>query len=1184
MSVHDGSRGFFAGLVRRPILLGTLLTTSIVIGLIAWARIPIQMMPDGIVEPGLEVFVVNLGASAQENEEKVARVVEEELRSLPAVKNIESTSRSDNVGVFVEFEGSTDMNFAKAEVRDRIERARPKLPATVQEIGIFSWSESDLPIMFVALRHPGDSARTDFLVDNVIKRRLDSVDGVGKVDVWGVLDDSMRILIDEDKARAARLDLGALIRRLSADNFSLSLGEVQDGGTRILVRSDMRFRSPEEIEAYPIGGGLRIGDVAHVEAVKSVRESLFRIDGQYAYFVEIRKDSQANVVATCHRLKAELDALAKDPALAGEFSFVPIFDQGEFIESSLKQLTDTAWEGGVLAVGILFVFLWRVRQTLLVALSIPVSVVMAIAWCFFTGRSFNVLTMTGITLAMGMLVDNAIVVIENIARLKQEGADARTAVVQGTSEVALAVLLSTLTTVVVFLPMIFMTENPVLRLMFGELGLPLCVSLLISLVVALVFMPVACVKALGPRPALLERVAASTSRVGSLPARALAWIVGGVRAALYGTMRVARSSLAIVLRAVVPLRWVLALGVVALAAWRLYEARTWMSAVSAVAGAQSPDSAIATRWIVAVCSSAATALVVLLWRAPVARRALAGRMARPASFVPAGRSVVGLVVDANQALVRWTLEHRFAATLVAALCFFSVFVPGTRMKVAAFGEDDSRTQTRVYVELEDNFTLAQASDEMARYEGFLETKRAAYGFQRLGVRFTRLGGSLRLFWDNAQTEARMQFVKTDLKENLPRFSGHRLRFLDDMQAGDSRNRNVVTFAITGPDSEVLARFGEEALRLLERVPGLDSIDSPLENAPHQVNVALDSDLAQKMGVTPRDALENVAWALRGFQLPRYQEQGREVPLIVEYDGTEVAGLNTLRELEVTTQSNAVPLSSFAHLEFGRGSRAIWRKNGQATFRIQARVENPARQKELSDAGYAALAALDLPRGYALGEEDSIGARQEQEMGELKNAGLLSLALVFLLMGILFESFVLPVSVLFTIPFAVVGAYWVLYLTGTALDSVGWIGIIILIGVVVNNGIVLVDRVHSLRAQGWERSAAVVEGCANRVRPILMTALTSVTGLLPMAMSEPPGGGIDFRALATCVGGGLLVSTIFTLWVVPLAYTMIDDAAAAIARQVRWCLASSRARKAAREAAVDALPRAWASDAPTTTSP
>ena len=226
MSTHARDSGFFAALVRRPVMLLTLCLTLVVIGIVTWVRIPVQMMPDGIVEPELQVFVQNIGASAPENEEQVARVLEEELRTIQGIQNIDARVRGDSVGLGVGFQATTDMNLAKAEVRDRVERARAKLPRTVSQISIWSFSESDMPVMFFALMHPGDSPRTDFLIKEVIQRRLEAVDGVGAVDMWGLLDDSRRILLDEQKVKAARLDLGALIGRLANDNFALPMGEI----------------------------------------------------------------------------------------------------------------------------------------------------------------------------------------------------------------------------------------------------------------------------------------------------------------------------------------------------------------------------------------------------------------------------------------------------------------------------------------------------------------------------------------------------------------------------------------------------------------------------------------------------------------------------------------------------------------------------------------------------------------------------------------------------------------------------------------------------------------------------------------------------------------------------------------------------------------------------------------------
>jgi HAE1 family hydrophobic/amphiphilic exporter-1 len=384
------------------------------------------------------------------------------LMDMPGIEDIDSNSSQDQVGLFLQFRADLDMDLAKAEVRDRIERARAALPSGVQEISIWSWSQSELPAMFFAVLHPGDSDRTDWLLESVVKRRLEAVDGVGRVEVWGALEDSLRILLDEDKVRAANLELSTLVTRLSADNFATPLGEIEDGGRRTMLRVDMRWRSPEEIEQIPVGEGLRIKDVGRVVAVKSVRENLFRIDGRYAYYGEVQKDGAANTVETCERLRAEFKALSNDPQLKGELEFLPLFDQGEFIQNSLDGVRATAIDGGVWAVVVLFLFLRRFRLTLLVAVSIPFSVLLTIAWQRFSGGTFNVLTMTGITLAMGMLVDNAIVVVENTVRLRAEGRSILEACTEGAGQVGLAVALSTLTSVVVFAPIMFSGGNPTL--------------------------------------------------------------------------------------------------------------------------------------------------------------------------------------------------------------------------------------------------------------------------------------------------------------------------------------------------------------------------------------------------------------------------------------------------------------------------------------------------------------------------------------------------------------------------------------------------------------------------------------------------------------------------------------------------------------------------------------------------
>ncbi len=1167
--MSSGSSSFYRGVVERPIAVSVVILALIVVGVLAYVQVPLQMMPDGFTEPGLQVWAQNPGASAQENEEKVTRVLEEQLRTLQGVSSIRSGSNDDSVWISIEFQSRTDMNLAKAEVRDRVERARPMLPSTVRDVGIWSFSNDELPVMFFSVLHPGDSPETDFLIDEVVKRKLEAVEGVSRVEIWGVLDDSMRILLDEGKVRAAGLDLGALIARLSQDNFALPMGEVTDGSQRLVLRSDMRFQSPEQIAAYPVAGGLTIGDLGRVAKVKSVRDRLFRIDGSYAYFGEIQKDNDANVVATGARLRSALKDLEKDPRLSGRFSFLPLFDQGRFIESSLAALKNTALQGGLLSVIVLYLFLWRARLTLVVAFSIPLSILFALTWIYFSGGSFNILTMTGITLATGMLVDNAVVVVENISRLRQAGWDAKRASSEGAREVGLAVTLSTLTTVVVFAPLIFMTENPVTRIIFGEIGIPLCVSLLFSLVAALVVLPAVAARMVESRARVVLAAGRRIAPLGQALTNAVSWCAGLARWLLESAMRLLARVLRGAIAVLAPLAWVLVLASLGIAAWRSrslgVELELARKARDLGLGASSPGLAVAQVVLPACLAVGVLLLGVRRWRhhpptGPLARGLVA----------PRAQSLVELLVLGIGSLLAWSMRHRGRAALASFGLLVSSAIPIGNMKIAAFGQDEDTGRIDVQVKLESNFTLAQAEEEMAFYERFLSERKPEYGFDHMGVRFDENGGRVSMYWDEAQTRPDHDRIAKRFREELRAPPGHQLFYHDASNQSAAENSKVlVSFQLSGPDSDELEHWGEIARKELQRIDGLLGVSSPLENAPGQVRVRFDSDLAQNLGISPADAFQSISWALRGWQLPRFQEPARELPLIIEYDDERVAGLASLADLEVFGAQSPVPLSALAEFGFAQGAKSIYRSDGQVTYTLTAKVEDAARQRQLSEAGYAALRQLDLPRGMSLGTEGSVGRRQDEEFQELRSAFLLSLVLVFLLMGVLFESFVLPWSVLFTVPFAIAGSLWTMYLTGTSMDSVGWIGMIILAGVVVNNGIVLIDRIQVLRKEGMERSSAVIEGTAQRVRAVLMTALTTILGLIPMAISEPAADAIDYRALATCVAGGLALSTVFTLWVVPLAYTLIEDFAHKSGSLLRWSLrAPGKARGASPVAAPD----------------
>jgi HAE1 family hydrophobic/amphiphilic exporter-1 len=879
----------------------------------------------------------------------------------------------------------------------------------------------------------------------------------------------------------------------------------------------------------------------------------------------IQKESTANVVEVADRIEQVVASFEQQPELAGKVGMEVFFNQAGFIRNSLGQLESTALWGGGLAVLVLFLFLRRVRMTLCVALSIPVSALLALAYTYFTGGTFNVLTMTGLTLALGMLVDNSVVVIESIARMRRQGLGGHQAAVAGVRDVGLAIALATMTTVVVFLPLIFMIGNLRLRVFLAAMGIPLCAALLFSLLVALVFLPVISARILGARPRVVQLPSRVLAYLSGVAVRGLAWALGCVRGAWFGFVVLTHWCVRGTLFVVQPLRYALAVGLVA---WFVVEVRGAAGARELVSdldgfGFRLPGDAGSLQSLVVRGLTVALGVGLLLFGVPRWYARPRRRPATPDAIVPRGTSLLAWVQSANGALLGWTLDHRLLAGVLALIAYQSVSIPTSSMEITSFGEDEDTTELEIDVDLEANFTLEESSDEMAIYEELLEGYRGEFGYKNLIVRFHPGGGELGLRWAERQDPQYLTRLRQRLREELPKLPGHRLRFSREQQLG-AATRQYVTFQLRGTDADQLGRYGEQAIAILERVPGLTDVSSSLEEAPEQVRLAFDREAAFSYGVTSQAALQNVSWALRGAQLPRYHEEGREVPFLIEYDEDELAGLDTLRDLTVSSRDKQVALSAFARVDFQPGRRAIWRWNGLTTFNVQARVDDPTRQAALVEVGYDALEnELDLPRGFSLGRDESIASQQAQEIADMKRAMLLSIVLVFLLMGILFESLVLPFSVLTTIPFAYLGAMWTLFLTGTAMDSVGWIGIIILVGVVVNNGIVLIDKIHRERQSGLTRREAVLEGAAARVRPILMTAMTTVFGLLPMALGEASRDGIDYRALATCVAGGLTFSTFFTLWIVPLAYTLADDLGLALRSMCARVVSRGRAAVAQR---------------------
>lgn len=1018
--------GWIGFLIARPIAVVMLVLTIGVLGAISYLRIPIQLMPSGFGSQDLSIYIPYPNASPYETLEKVTRMVEEEISTIPGIVKVNSQSSADNAQVFIEFSGTADMDLAYAEVRDRMERVRPRLPNGADRYFIWRFNlDESAPVIWGGMLFDLESHddRANFLSEEVIKKRIESIEGVARMQIFGALDQTVRILLDEDRCRAARIQLDQVITRLAKDNFTLPAGRVEESELRYHLRVDAKYRSLEEIRQVPVTDQLKIGDIAEVKYVQSIQDNLARINGKYALFTAISRNSGANIVEVCKNIDEAMRGLEARPDLAG-FKFLKWFDQGQMIAGSLGNLGESALWGAIYAVAVLFLFLHRVQLTLLVALSIPLSILITLVYQYFSGDTFNLCSMMGLTLGVGMLVDNSIVVIENTYRLRQLGRPFREAAVQGAREVALAITLATLTSIVVFLPMMFLSEERNLRVAFMAIGMPLSISLLASLLAAVVFIP----------------------------------------AAIYHM--------------------------------------------------QSEGSS------------------------------------RTEKFFSKMPSLMPLLTRGIQGILSWTMRHRVAAFfIVFGLVGTSQFPAG---KIQKSQGGDGGQHFHIELDLPRNTTMAEASDEVKIVEDWVMAQKGTkLTNDNYSNEFDRQRADVVLWYNQNITPEKLGEEVKFVKESVPKRAGVKVRIRTHMGGEGGEQSGGMRLVLTGKDYRRLAELGTEVKRRLETIPEFSSVTTALDRGRQELRVEVDRSKASSFGVSPQIVQEYISWGLRGYSLPRFQEEERELPLIIQFAKGADESLEGFKDLRIASPAvgREVPLAALANFSFESSSTGIWRENGKTVLTVNA----DSQEKDLTliaAKARAALADLEFPTGYGWYEQGGL-QQWEEDANEILSAGLLAVVLVFLLMGILFESIILPISVLLTIPFAAVGGFWLLYLTGTPLDMVGMIGFVILVGVVVNNGILLVDHINRLRQDGLERAAAVVQAVGDRLRPILMTALTTIVGLLPLALSKTnPDEGISYSSLATAVIGGLSISTLFTLWVVPLFYTLVEDSRDAILRAIR----------------------------------
>jgi HAE1 family hydrophobic/amphiphilic exporter-1 len=1017
---EDKSEGdrFFDRLMRRPVTAAMAFLLVIVLGVVAYRRIPLMLMPQGLSDPEMEVEVPYPNASPEEVFQHVTKPVEDAVRQLSGVDSVDSRSMAGRSRVDVTFNADVDLDLAYAELKDRLERVRATFPEGVEEPVVWRWnSDLELPIFWIGTLFDPDVEDPFYLVEEVIQKRLQAVDGVAQVGIEGMVLESVRVFAIPEKLTAHGLSLYEVVDLLRRDNFTLPAGHIDDAGRQFLLRVDTSYHTLDEIRDYPLKRGIRLKDVADVRLARAYRDTISRVNGKRALTLTISKESDRNTVEVCRAVAGQLAELERDERLRG-FEFRVYFDQSELIIGALDNLKSSLMFGALFSILVLFAFVRRVGVTALVAAAIPTSLLAALVAMYFTGFTFNIVTLAGITLATGMLVDNSIVVTENVLRLRSLGRTRMAAAASGAAEVALAIVLSTLTTVVVFAPLVFMADGQTTRALLTELAAPICYALLSSLFVALFLLPITMAHFL-PRRA--EALAAANTGAMDAP---------GPQTRLH----------------------------------RIY-----------------------------------------------------------------------------RALLAGAIAHRFAVVcgVVALVSLGQLAFANVDVKFDGGGEGGGRL--RLSVDLPDRFTIEEASDVFAKYETFLLERQDELLVRDVSTRFDRREGRIFLWFADGTPPDHERDLAKRLEADLPKIAGVKLTFGFE-RGGEQGSVRIV---LEGRDSVQLSRLAEEVVRELEQLPELQDVKPDGVDGTDELRISFDREEALRYGVSQEALLGVVSWGIGSQQLAPYRGGRREVPMLIEYEDPEVGDLVYLKGLDVPVSGGEITLGSLGTFEIEKSYGTIRRNDGIVSVGLSA--------QSYDDNGYRVarrvaetLDAFPFPEGVTWRDR---GARSEYEESENEvfKGLLVGCIFVFLLMGMLFESAILPLAVLFTVPLALVGAAFALYLTGTPLDSTGLLSFILLAGVVVNNGIVLVDRIQQLRFAGIPRRTAILEGCTQRMRPVLMTALTTVFGLLPMAMprlfaASSSGGGIDYQSLAVATLGGMIVSTLLTLLVVPMFYSLFDDLA------------------------------------------
>lgn len=1011
--------------IKRPIFTVMITLAIMAVGIVSFSRLPIDLMPD-ITFPTLNVSTSYENTGPEEIEQIITRPIEDAMSAVPGVEEVFSVSSEGNSNVRIMFSWGVNLDAAADDVRERLDRIISRLPDDVARPTLRKFDPAQRPILMIGALSNLDPIQTRQIIDEQISYRLERVPGVASMDVWGGREREIQVNIHPDKVKALGLPLDLIVTKIRQENIDLPAGIIERGNYDILVRIPGVFTSLDEIRDTVIairdGVPIQLKEIAEINDTFRRITRVVRINGFPATRIAVYKQSGTNTVQVAEGVLKEIARIQED---IPQIQLLPVSDSSEYIRNAIRNVTNTALYGGVLAVLVLLFFLTNVRSTFVIATAIPISIIATFSLIYFGGFTLNVMTLGGLALGIGMLVDNAIVVLENIYRLQEAGQPPRKAALAGTKEVSAAIVASTLTTLAVFMPMVFIRGMS--GIMFKQLAYVVSFSLICSLFVALTLVPM-----LSSR--ILKVTELSDPRGKT-----------GVERAVVGVRRLFRR-----------------------------------------------------------------------------------------------------LEDGYKNVLHYALDHRLVVIGAAAL-----LLAGSILMIKVVGSEfmpsTDEGEVSVTVEMEVGTRLAVIDERFKVMADIIrrdvpEMRALEEGVGGGGWRRGAQGGNftIRLYPVSQRSRSSEQIagaLRVSLKD-IPgtvvrtRASGGQYFF----RGGGGSER--VQVEIRGYDLETSEALSLQVKRIAENVPGITDVRLSREVGNPEELLHIDRQAAADMKLSVSQIGRTVQTVLSGTQASMYRDGGHEYRILVRVKDAELLSMEDILDLTLTnSDGQPVSLRNVVDVRPRRGPQRIERRDRERVVTISGEISGRDLSAILADIR-AGIRTLPIPRDFSITFTGDF-EEQQRAFRELLVSIILALLLVYMIMAMLYESVRDPLVVMFSVPLAAIGVIWMLFLTGTTFNMQSYIGCIMLGGIVVNNAILLVDHTNLLRRRDkMPIREAIEEAGRRRLRPILMTALTTIVAMLPLAIGL--GEGSEAQApMARAVVGGLLSSTLITLVVIPVVYSFFE---------------------------------------------